>query len=180
MISCAMRRATSCHAADFCARNISVRSSRTSTNPALARRGPSELTVTAACRTRPATTVSISRETTPMRSERRISCWTVLAASAPRSSSSECTSRAASPNMRVTAVLPRTIAPLVSSDRTLVGMLSRTVSISCRRRSSSMTACCKLRVNWSICERLSRNCVVIALKERTKTPSSSCACSGTW
>src|SRR6266849_3183334 len=106
-----MRRATSCQAADFCARSISVRSSSTSTKPVLARRGPSELTVTAACRTRPATTVSISRETTPMRSERRIRCCTVRAASVPSNSSSECASRAAVPNMRPTAVFNRKMAP---------------------------------------------------------------------
>ncbi len=48
LISCAMRRATSCQAAAFCARSRSLVSSSTSTNP---RCSSSEATVTAKCRT---------------------------------------------------------------------------------------------------------------------------------
>src|SRR2546425_785217 len=62
-----MRRATSCQAAAFCARRSSVRSSSTSTKPELARRGPRELTVTAACINRPAAMISSARELVDLR-----------------------------------------------------------------------------------------------------------------
>src|SRR6516162_1878721 len=100
LISCAMRRATSCHASVFWERSNSDKSSKTSTKPVFARRGPRELTVTARCSTRPPATASISRDTTPMRRDRRIKCWTVCAESAPSNSSRDSSPPASIPNMR--------------------------------------------------------------------------------
>ena len=83
LISCAIRWATSCHAAAFCACSSPVKSSITNTKPGFERRGPSELTVTAARTSRPPAAISISREAAPIRSERRIRCRAARAASSP-------------------------------------------------------------------------------------------------
>ena len=138
-----------------------------------------KLTVTAACINRPAAMISSSRETTPVRARGEIDIESHERLRHRRSSMVR-TSFAEAPKSSITAGLARRMLPSASSDKTPVGIFSSTVSISWRRRSNSWTACCRLRVNWSICERESRSCVVMVLKERTRTPSSSWVCSGTW
>ena len=59
----------------------------------------------------------------------------------------------------ITALLARRMAPLASSEITPVGMFSRTVSISWRRRSSSWTACCRVP-----CELIDLRAVVSQLR----------------
>ena len=112
LISWAIRCATSCHAAAFCARSRSVRSSITTRKPGFDCRGPSELTVTAVRTSRPPVAISISRDAAPpMRSDRRIKCSTARAASSPSSSASVCALRAYSPRIVTTAVFTRATSP---------------------------------------------------------------------
>src|SRR5579863_7058645 len=176
LISCAMRCATSCQAAARCARKRSVRSSITMMKPGFERRGPSELTVTAVLTNLPSTETSISRDAAPIRSERRIRCRTALAASSPSRSENVRAFLARSPNIWVTAEFTLMMFPDASSETTPVGMFSRMVSISLRRRSRSSTACSRLWVNSLMRWRPSPSCSVMRLNERTSMPSSSRAC----